>query len=437
MVSVAGVFFLPTTHNTVALDSSLAVEPQRPSHAQYSRGALAHKELGLQQLLITPAAQQPALFSNILTSHFGLTFDDPARSLRERMVPLQGFGGGATGSPFLALEAPGGVRVTLTLEQALQNRAESLLKGVQASVASIILIEVSTGRILAFADRSSILRDPLLHAEYPAASLFKIVSSAAAIDLMDANAETPLRFRGGTYTLNQYNYVPDGRRDTRLMTLGEALAKSCNPAFARLVYDDIDASELAAYASAFGFNLPLGFDLPLSPSSALVPEDLYGLTRTAAGFGEVFLSPVHAALVGAMLGNKGVMPRPTLIDGVESEHGEILYDFTPAFVDGVGLSESSAKMMLEMLEKTTTIGTSRSEFSRRGKPILGDVRVAGKTGTLRGENPEGIHNWFIGVAPIQNPQVAIATLVVHPDHINTRASRLAREMLVEYFENAS
>jgi peptidoglycan glycosyltransferase len=80
-----------------------------------------------------------------------------------------------------------------------------------------------------------------------------------------------------------------------------------------------------------------------------------------------------------------------------------------------------------MMTATTTIGTSRKEF-------LGKVpwEVAGKTGTLKGDNPKGLNNWFIGAAPLENPRIAVAVIVINPSQVSSKASHIGRLILERY-----
>jgi len=87
-----------------------------------------------------------------------------------------------------------------------------------------------------------------------------------------------------------------------------------------------------------------------------------------------------------------------------------------------------------MLVETTERGTARSAFRQRnGKPMLGPVKVAGKTGSLSGVNPTGRYEWFIGVAPAEKPRVAIAVLLVQGDLWWRSASQIASEVLRRVF----
>jgi cell division protein FtsI/penicillin-binding protein 2 len=88
------------------------------------------------------------------------------------------------------------------------------------------------------------------------------------------------------------------------------------------------------------------------------------------------------------------------------------------------VEEATAESLMEMMRNTTTVGTSRREFMRGSTPTLGTIDVAGKTGTLSGENPQGLNNWFIGAAPITNPQIAVAVVTVDPLTTAPRSTRV-------------
>ncbi len=61
------------------------------------------------------------------------------------------------------------------------------------------------------------------------------------------------------------------------------------------------------------------------------------------------------------------------------------------------------------------------------------MKVAGKTGSVTGHNPEGSYEWFIGAAPADNPSVAIAVLLVQDEATQRSASEVAAEVLRHVF----
>ncbi len=322
--------------------------------------------------------------------------------------------------------------VFFTVKPELQEFATNMVHEAKAAHVAFVALEPQTGKILAIAGKSSALTHPELHAGFPAASLFKIVTSTAAVERAGLSPDTMIGFRGGTYTLNEWNFDPNNGRNTRMMSLADALGRSCNPVFSRVALRFLNPEVLRSYARAFGFNSDLHFDLPLAPSAAKIPDDEFEMGRTAAGFGDVTFSPIHAASVIGGIANKGVMLRPALIDSVVTQSGAVLYQQRPEALTRL-MNTDTSRTILDMMERTTTIGTSRRAFMNRSSPVFPDISVAAKTGTLKGQYPEGINNWFVAAAPSDNPQIALAVLVVHPQGHYMKASQLGRQFLQKYF----
>lgn len=322
--------------------------------------------------------------------------------------------------------------VFYSIDPSLQKYTSALVRNAKAPHVAAVIMEPATGRILALAQKSRSLKNPSLHAGFPAASLFKIVTSAAVLERSTIGPYSLINFRGGNYTLNKTNYRPDEKRDKRSMSHAEALGRSCNPVFARLALKHLSSSTLRSYARSFGFNTALNFDIPVPESTALVPESAYELSRTAAGFGKVTLSPIHAAALIASVANGGSLPRPYLVDRIVDESGQLLYRGQPQLVQRTVRPET-ARTLMTMLEKTTTVGTSKHEFIRGRKPVLPNVPVSAKTGTLRGSDPAGLNKWFVAAAPRHKPEIALAVIVVNPGNSNARPARIGRLLLEKFF----
>ncbi len=336
-------------------------------------------------------------------------------------------------SEFAKLDTLGLDGVHLTLDKRLQQRAEKLLKDFRVRYGSIVAIEPQSGRVLTMASHSESEPDSAhlaLRATFPAASLFKIITAAAAIEHAGLDRNSVIRYRGGNYTLNRYNFAPS-TRDRKTMTLGLALGKSCNPAFARVALRHLNAQTLSRYAGYFGFNRSVGFDVPLEESSFELPQGDYATARTAAGFQNAKISPLHAALIAASIGNRGVMMRPYIIDRFENE--STAYRAKPTVL-GRAVLPSTATEVLGAMESSTTDGTARRQFGRSRNPMVKSMKIASKTGTLSGHDPEGVYHWFVAVAPADNPQIAIAALVINKGRIRVKGTGLGRRFLESYFE---
>jgi peptidoglycan glycosyltransferase len=322
--------------------------------------------------------------------------------------------------------------VFYTLDPDLQEFVSRTVNQADAPHVAVVALNPKTGAILAIAGRSESITGIEYHAGFPAASLFKVVTAAAAVEEAGIEPDSLIQFRGGTYTLNQANYIPNPATDRRAMSVGEALGRSCNPVFGHLGTTYLNGSILERYAQKFGFNRSLKFEVPMRSSVASIPtQNRYELSRTSAGFGEVRISPVHAAALVAGIGNGGLLPRPYLIERLADVDGTTLEKTEPEALQRI-IQPETAQSLLEMMRYTTTMGTSRREFMRGGRPALGEIEVAGKTGTLSGSNPAGLNNWFIGTAPLQNPELAVAVIAVDANH-SAKASRLGRLVMQKFF----
>jgi peptidoglycan glycosyltransferase len=318
-------------------------------------------------------------------------------------------------------------RATLTLDARLQEKLERSLEAYKVPWGATVLLEPRTGRVLALAEYSKAepgKRGLALTPIAPAASVFKIVTAAALLEKGAADAE--ICWHGGKRRLDPKLLRDDPRRDRRCSSLTSAFGHSTNVVFAKLADRDLDPATLRAVADRFLFNAPIAFPRPVVPSPATVPDDPFAAANTAAGFGAVRLSPLHGALLAAIVANGGVYVPPALVEEVEG--AELPSPALPSRV----VDEQVAARLAEMMRETVAVGTARKAFRRPGSPLRG-VAVAGKTGSLADARPFRDYTWFVGYAPADRPEVAIATVVVNDRLWHARAPQVAKEALEAYF----
>jgi cell division protein FtsI/penicillin-binding protein 2 len=322
----------------------------------------------------------------------------------------------------------GDARAVLTLEPRLQARLEQRLAAYAVPWGVTVLLEPATGRILAMAEHSRAepaRRGLALSALAPAASIFKLVTAAALLEQGVSPAEQ-VCYHGGRRRLQPRHLSDDPRRDRRCMTLESAFGHSANVVFAKLADRGLDAVQLEAAAARFLFNAEIPFVRNVEVSSATIEEEGFPLANTAAGFGPVRLSPLHGALLAAIVANGGLFVPPALVEEVEG--GAIPAVAAPWRV----VDESVASALGEMMRATVTEGTARRAFRRAAAPLRG-IPVAGKTGSLADPSPFRDYSWFVGYAPADRPEVAVATVVVNERIWRVRATTLAKEALETYF----
>jgi cell division protein FtsI/penicillin-binding protein 2 len=269
------------------------------------------------------------------------------------------------------------------------------------------------------------LRGGVLRARPPAASLFKIVTAAALLE-RGVDPQETVCYHGGNHRLAPRLLEDDPRRDGRCVTLEQAFGHSANVVFARLADRSLSPAELRAQAERFYFNASIPFEGAVEPSRADVPEDRFGMANTAAGFGDVRLSPLHAAVLASVIANGGVLAPPRLVEAVEGELTPTPHE--PARI----VDEVVAGRLADMMRSTVAEGTGRRVF-RRPPPQLRGVTVAGKTGSLFDRSPFRDWSWFVGYAPAENPQVVVATVIMNGPKWRVRAPWVAREALADWF----
>jgi cell division protein FtsI/penicillin-binding protein 2 len=326
-----------------------------------------------------------------------------------------------------------GSHAELTLDAALQSRAEKILQDYAVPYGALVAIEPATGRVLAYVSHSSANPDAgdlARDATPPAASVFKVVTASALVDA-GFGADASACYGGGLSRLTLVDIVDDPRRDRACATLGEALGGSINAVFAKLADQHLDAPTLLRYAEAYGFGQPLPFDVGTTPSSAVVPTERLEFARTAAGFWHMHMSPLQGALIAATIANDGVMPKATMIERVVDSHGKVLQVRKPQAARTV-VPRATARTVGRMMLRTVSEGTAHSAFFEHGVPFLPNIEVAGKTGSLSADNPYRAYSWWIGFAPAKNPTIALAALVVNTPKWRIKSSFLAREALREY-----
>ncbi len=340
------------------------------------------------------------------------------------------------GDSYFAATEDGG-RAELTLDPGMQEATDEVLRVFAIPYAGAVVISIPDGRVLAMVGRSA--ADPRLGAEElalhpwaPAASVFKVVSASALVEIGGVSGATRTCYHGGVSSIVPDNLIDIPAIDGRCDTLAYGLGKSQNAILAKLASRHLTTDGLGRVGAAFGFGEAIPFELPVEPSHLDVPADPLEFARTAAGFWHSTLSPMHGALLAATIANQGVMPAPTLVSRAIGIDGAPLA--LPVAAPRRVVTAATAREVGKMMELTTRIGTARATFNdKKGRRLLA-VDVAGKTGTLGAETDHGYvgYSWFVGYAPADHPRIAFAvTLGNHPSW-RIKATYVGRRIVTEY-----
>ena len=330
-----------------------------------------------------------------------------------------------------------GKNLTLSLDIELQALAERLL---QNKIGSVVAIEPSTGEVLCMAssptfdpqllagrkrgenhrllsqDKQKPLLNRAIMGTYPPGSTFK---TSQALTYLQEGIITPttqfpcalgFRFKGLHLGCHAHSSP---------IALSPSLATSCNSYYCwglyRMIGDEKYGSPQAAltrwkdHMVAMGFGYRLGIDLP-GEARGFIPNAAFydkwynkrwnGLTiiSISIGQGEVTLTPLQIANLGATIANRGYYITPHIVKEVQGEVLDSLYS-TPKYTM---VEKKHYETVVQGMREAVLNGTCTAAN-------LPDIEVCGKTGTAQNRGKD--HSAFMGFAPMNDPKIAVAVYV--------------------------
>lgn len=338
-----------------------------------------------------------------------------------------------------SLSAPAydGTLLRYSIDPRFQQEMQDYLADYRPPYALFIALEPATGRILSMtaSSRDSSWTPDAAYRLFPMASLFKVVTAAAALERNKVTPATEMTFRGRAASENPDGWDPHPRRGGQRMDLTQAMGKSVNPVYGRIASDLLGKQALEATCNNFGFNRPLLEAVPLQPSRAAVPDTVRGLRLLGSGLDhELKVSPLHAAAITAAIANNGVMMAPRLVDSTIRDGREVPFD-PPRELARV-VQPHVAEDLRRMMLTTVTSGTSGRAFrTHDGRRLLSVMQVAAKTGSISGDDPAGHYSWFTAYAPADNPKIALLALVINDGKWRIKASQVGEHALTTFFRD--
>ncbi len=307
-------------------------------------------------------------------------------------------------------------------------------------IIAMVVMEPHTGRILAMAgfDNETPGTNPCTKGEYPAASIFKMVTASAAVETCGYTPATTLFFNGGKYTLYKRQLKDTHNKYSNKVTFASAFAQSINPVFGKLGSIKLGGDILEKYARAFGFNQQINSDIPFTPGSILITENAYQWAEVASGFNKTTtISPIFGAMLASTILNAGKMHIPCMVESVTDDKGTILYE-RKSEVIGIAVKPETARAVMAMMNGTITKGTAKKQFRGLHKDAtLSKLNIGGKTGSLYNKKHTVKFDWFTGFCKENQgkEQIVVSVVVGHGKYIGTRAGRYGRMIFKEYFNN--
>ena len=245
---------------------------------------------------------------------------------------------------------------------------------------------------------------------YEPGSTFKLVTASASLEekITDTDKSGEFCCSGGIEVAGvrikcwRY-YRPHGPESLR-----EALMNSCNPVFIGLG-QRMGVETYYSYLEKFGFLQKTGIDIPGEAGSIFLAKEKVGPVELATiSFGQRFeVTPIQMVTMLSTISNKGKYVKPRLVKTIIKSDTEEREEIEPEYKNQV-ISEETAEKVLNMMESVVSEGTGKNAK-------VEGYRIGGKTGTSEdGVNTGKYVTSFIGVAPIENPQMVMLVTLYNP-----------------------
>ena len=447
------------------------IEPEHRRHYPY--GGLASHQIGYIGKVSQTQRKQEQTDIGLLIGQGGLekTYDKLLRGISgRRMIQVNAAGMKVKD---LGIEEPKpGTDVYLTIDLDVQKVAEETL-GERAG--AVVAMDPNSGEIIALvshpnfdpnlfprgispADWARLSNDPAhplynraIQSVYPPGSTFKIVDSLAGLEsgIIDPKEKITCTgsLRSGKKTFRCWKKDGHGSVDFH-----RGLVESCDVYFYTMG-DRMGFDRIAQYATKkLGLGSVTG--IPLQDEKAgLIPTSAWKQQKTgepwypgdnyinSIGQGFVLVSPIQACQMIAAVANGGVFYKPMLLRQARNRETGAVQTYAPELKYKVVLDPKA----LDEVKKALLGVTSEPGGTAHGAATP-FATVAGKTGTaqviaqkipgrkLSASSQD--HAWFVGYAPAEKPQLAVAVLVEHGGHGGAAAAPVARKIIEEYFKHA-
>jgi penicillin-binding protein 2 len=374
--------------------------------------------------------------------------------------------------PLGVVEPFPGNNLFLTIDLDLQKTAE---EAYQDKNGALVAMDPKTGYILAMVSKPSfepdafarnILPDewkslvenpshPLqnkgIQGQYPAGSVFKIITAIAGLESGAITPNTQLTCTGAfPYGNRSFRCWKEGGHGS--ISLHRAIAESCDIYFYQVGLK-VGPDLIAHYANEFGLGKATGIALPHErpgtvPSSSWkkkrfgVPWYSGETLSFSVGQGYLNVTPLQLLMLISGVANGGKFFLPQVVEKVENIYGSKLKEYPPVELGRANVSEKTLQIVQDALR-----GAVNDPHGTGWTCALKDVKVAGKTGTAQViKLPENFkkgdmnrvplkfrdHAWFVAYAPFEDPKIAVAVLVEHGGFGASAAAPIAKKVIERY-----
>lgn len=342
-------------------------------------------------------------------------------------------------------EPEDGATLTLTLDEVIQEYTEkavnSTMKKTDADRVSALVMDPETGEVLAMASTPSFdpnnsrepgndisedefysmssskqlkylndrWRNPLINDVYEPGSTFKLITTSAALEENLTNTNEHFACSGSINvqgTTIRCWIAPGSHGGENLV---EAVGNSCNPVFVQLARR-IGMTKFYDYLDLFGITDVAGIDYPGEATAILQDEKTAGeVGLSTMGFGQgIAVTPIQLLTAVNAIGNEGVIMQPHIMKKITSADGEVISENKPEKVRQA-VSKKTVNTVKEIMQYVVEEGGAENA-------MIEGYEVGGKTGTAEkyGSEKGQVVGSFVGLAPIDDPQISVLLIVDNP-----------------------
>lgn len=382
---------------------------------------------------------------------------------------------------YIAKEAIAGNDIMLTIDAELQKITEDALAhniemmqngelrgATTASEGAAVVINVKTGEVLAMASYPNYnpalfvdgisnenwnnylndSRHPLINKSIssisPPGSTFKMVTAIAGLESGAIDLNTRINDTGRYTYYRDYQPVCWKRGGHGWLNITQAIEKSCNYFF----YETgrrTGIDRLEQVATALGLGQKTGIELPGEEAGILASRktmnpwvDGYTIQAAIGQLNNAF-TPLQMAKYTAMIANGGKNIDVTLIKSITKADGtEVSKDEINSHVNeklgvsgnsgsDISISEANYNAIKEGMKGVTSDGSGTAYTYFKDF----NIEVGGKTGSATTDTNGNANAWFVGFAPYDDPEIAVAVLVKDGQH-GSYTAPTAREIFAQY-----
>lgn len=245
---------------------------------------------------------------------------------------------------------------------------------------------------------------------YAPGSTFKLVTLTSALENLPGVTNRTFNDNGKITFNSKQSLSNQAGVAFGHISLKEALKVSSNVVFGGLAME-LGNNKLKTTAEQFSFNKSIpsdGLVIEKSIFPTLEASAKGNIAQSGIGQSSILATPMQMALVTSAIANDGTMMQPKLVNKVIDKNGKVVREVQSKEI-GKSLSSGDAAIIKNYMRN---IVSSKED----GKwSVFNGLNAAGKTGTADYKLPNGedaVPNaWFVGFAPLDNPQYVIAVIV--------------------------